>query len=114
MIELDEDRRYDRRIKLERPCKVYEPRLEKYFSATMNDFSAGGMHLTIPRTLDLKPDDRLLVGVAQKRRQVLLRSQEMITVRVARCMHGADGCTYLGVELIDRTQSQPEATRLAA
>lgn len=114
MMRLHEERRAQPRVDLHRPCKVYEPRLGRYFPATTSNLSAGGMAIDLPRCLPLQPGDELLVGVAQKRRQMLLRTHEMIRVRVARAITAPDGTTRLGVTLLDEDVADDTCLRQAA
>jgi c-di-GMP-binding flagellar brake protein YcgR len=91
MIELDHDRRESPRIALSRPCKVFNPRSGKYASGSTCDISAGGMLLRLDRPLAVEAGDRLYVGIAQKRRQTLLKSAEMIEAEVVRTLTSAMG-----------------------
>lgn len=102
VLTLDEDRRSHPRIAVERPCKIHDPRSGKYHAGTVLDLSAGGMMISINRDLSLMPGDLLYVGVAQKRRQVLLRTDEMMRTRVARFVGGPSGGWIIGVELLDQ------------
>jgi len=118
MLTLDEDRRTHPRIAVERPCKVHDPRSGKYHAATVLDVSASGMMIQIDRDLALASGDILHVGVAQKRRQVLLRTNEMIPTRVARCVVGPVGAPgtgwIIGVELLEQMPLEQTPLRRAA
>jgi hypothetical protein len=91
MIEIDHDRRQSPRIALRRPCKVFNPRSGRYASGSTCDVSTGGMLLRLDQPVHIEVGDRLYVGVAQKRRQALLRSSEMIEAEVVRMLAGAPG-----------------------
>jgi c-di-GMP-binding flagellar brake protein YcgR len=97
MIEIDFDRRQSPRVALRRPCKVFNPRSGRYGSGSTCDVSTGGMLLRLERPLNIEIGDRLYVGVAQKRRQTLLRSSEMIEAEVVRALTSATGETLLGI-----------------
>jgi hypothetical protein len=99
MIEIDFDRRQSTRVALRRPCKVFNPRSGRYASGSTCDVSTVGMLLRLERPLNVEIGDRLYVGVAQKRRQTLLRSTEMIEAEVVRSLTGATGDVYLGLRL---------------
>ena len=114
MISIDHDRRTERRISLSRPCKVCCPRSLTYVSGSTCDVSAGGMLLRLPRPVNFEPGDRLFVGVAQKRRQTLLHSADMIETEVVRAMLTTGGETYLAVTLTDPTQGILPQLRRAA
>lgn len=114
MLMLDRDRRCHPRIAIERPCKIHDPRTGRYYPGTVLDVSAAGMMIRIERDLGLVVGDELFVGIAQKRRQVLLRTDEMFSVRVARIAGSAEGWWAVGAELIENIQLDPEVLRLAA
>ncbi len=114
MITLDEDRRTHPRIALQRPCKVCEPRSGKYYAGHTCDLSEGGMLISIAQRMNIKPGDVLHVGVAQKRRQVLLRTNEMVRLRVTRCFGTPDGHWLIGLELLDAVDTDERMLRRAA
>ncbi|MDY7107496.1 MAG: PilZ domain-containing protein [Planctomycetota bacterium] len=99
MIEIDFDRRQSPRVALRRPCKVFNPRSGRYVSGSTCDVSTGGMLIRLERPLNVEIGDRLYLGVAQKRRQALLRSTEMIEAEVVRSLTGATGEMLLGIRL---------------
>lgn len=107
MIEIDHDRRQSPRITLRRPCKVFNPRSGRYASGSTCDVSTGGMLLRLERAIHVDVGDRLYVGVAQKRRQALLRSSEMIEAEVVRMLAGAPGApggTMVALRFTDPAQ----------
>lgn len=114
MILLDSERRQHERIPIERPCKVFDPRSHKYLLGSTCDLSASGMMLKLEHPLQIVPGEILHVGVAQKRRQMLLRSSEMTPVRVVRCLHSPEGETCLGLELMLPQQVDVAPLRRAA
>ncbi|UCD74252.1 MAG: PilZ domain-containing protein, partial [Phycisphaerales bacterium] len=78
MINIEQDRRESPRTAVKRPCKVYDPQARKYLAGTTCDVSSGGLLLRLDRPLGLGPGDRVSVGVAQTRRQMLLRTRDMV------------------------------------
>jgi hypothetical protein len=101
MIDIDHERRDGPRIALSRPCKVYEPRSLKYVAGTTCDVGSGGMLLRLSRRLDVQPDDHVYVGVAQKRRHAILRSDEMIEAKVVRTLPLTSGEVALAVRFTE-------------
>lgn len=97
MDTIEGDRRRHARIPLTQPCKVYDSRSGKYYAGTTQNVSHGGMLIDLPRLLDMQPGETLHVGVAMKRRQNLLRSDEMIKMIVARILQTVDDHTALGL-----------------
>lgn len=114
MILLDSDRRLHERTQIERPCKVFDPRSHKYLLGSTCDLSVSGMMMKLEHPLQIMPGETLHVGVAQKRRQMLLRASEMTPMRVVRCLHSPEGGTCLGLELIQPLQIEAQPIRRAA
>jgi hypothetical protein len=86
MIDIECDRRSSPRIALSRPCKVFEPRSQKYVAGRTCNLSEGGMLIRLDRRLNVEPGDHVYLGVAQKRRQQLIRSADMIEATVVRAL----------------------------
>jgi len=101
MLDIGQDRRDGQRVSLTRPCKVFEPRARKYVAGTTCNVGTDGMLLRLDRALPLEPGDRLYVAIAQKRRQALLRSDEMFAVRVIRMMSITSGEVAVAVRFAD-------------
>jgi hypothetical protein len=114
MIGLQADRRAHERLPVERPCKVYDARSGRYLAGMTRDISGGGMLLQLSRAAVIEPGAELYVGIAEKRRQTLLRAAEMMRVRVARSVHSPEGGTMIGVELLDPPAVADVALRRAA
>lgn len=98
MIVIDGDRRYDDRVRLKRPCKVFDPHAGKYWMGETINLSTGGALLRLLRPLEIRPGDTLYVGVAFKRRQGLIHSHEMMEAVVRHAMRACDDATILGVQ----------------
>ena len=101
MIDIDHDRRESPRIALSRPCKVFNPRSGKYVGGSTCDVSSGGMLLRLDRPLAVEMGDRVYVGVAQKRRQALLRGDDMVETTVVRKLTTEAGEMLAGVRYAD-------------
>lgn len=97
MLRIDGDRRRYPREPLERPCKIYDPRARKYIHATTLDVSGGGLLIDVPRLLEIKPGERLHVGVAMTRRHSLLLAKDMMEAIVVRSSATIDDHTTMAV-----------------
>ena len=118
MTVIDGDRRRHVRVSVNQPCKIHDPRSGKYIAGQTQDMSSGGLLVELPRLMSLKPGDDVHVGVALKRRQALLRCNEMIRTVVTRVMHTVDDRTLLGLKFAQphaqHEQLEGAALRLAA
>lgn len=110
---IDGDRRSNPRIAVNCPCKFHDARSGKYFAGSTRDLSTGGAMIEVPRLLALKPGDIIHIGVAAKRRQSLIRCDEMIRAAVTRAVQTVDDCTLVGLRF-EESQAHPETLRLAA
>ncbi len=97
MLRIDHDRRGEERVSLVRPCKVFNQKSGKYTAGTTCDVAAGGLLVRLGSQLNAEVGDRLFVGVAQKRKQALLRSREMIESEVVRRLPSEGGETLLAL-----------------
>jgi hypothetical protein len=111
MLRIEGDRRRYPRIELQRPCKVFDPSTGKYHAGQTRDLSNGGILLEIPRLLELKPGDRVHVGVAMTRRHAILQAKEMIEAIVVRSLATQDDCTHLAVKF-DHPQAGVDAVHI--
>ena len=114
MLSIDHDRRDGDRIVLSRPCKIYNPKSHKYIAGTTCDVSFGGLLIRLDRSAQVETGDCLYVGIAQKRRQTLLRSSDMIRTRVVRSLSSTTGQTMLGLQFTDPSQKLLWPLRRAA
>ncbi len=80
------ERRASQRQDLARPCKTYVPRIGRYLAGLTWNVSAGGALLQLDRPAPIEPGDRLLIGVALKRRQPIFCSSEMMEAGVVRVL----------------------------
>jgi len=115
---VDGDRRRHPRVAVKQPCKIHDPRGGKYCAGETQDMSSGGLLIELPRLISLKPGDEVHVGVALKRRQALLRCNEMLKAHVTRALHTVDDRTLLGLKFAQpqskHEQFEVQALRLAA
>lgn len=114
MLTLDQDRRRHARIALQRPCKIFDPRSAKYYPGTTRDLSEGSMMIVLAANLDIQPGDVLHVGVAQTRRQMLLRTADMMRMRVVRSLGTPNNERVIALELLDPIPAEAVLLRLAA
>jgi hypothetical protein len=109
------DRRVHPRVEFSRPCKIFSPALQRYFLGTTRDLSPGGLLIDIGHLVDVRPGDVLHVGVATKRREQFLRSNDMIEATVIRTMTTVDDHTTFAVKFADDTTTvEIPPLRLAA
>jgi len=114
MINIEQDRRETPRIVVKRPCKVFDPKARKYLTGATCDVSTGGLLLRLNHPLGLKPGDRIFVGVAQTRRQMLLRTRDMAEAQIVRAANMTDRETVLAVRFLDSGTGMLPLTRRAA
>lgn len=100
--EVSGERRSTMRIRIDRPCKLHDPRSGKYIPARTRDLSEGGVMVEIDQPLAIQAGDELYIGIAQKRRQMLLRSEEMLRLRIVRALGTPSGGTAIAGSFIDR------------
>jgi len=98
MLRIEGDRRRHPRVEVTQPCKICDPRSGRYLAGTTRDVSSHGLLIELPRLIDLKPGERLHVGVAMKRRQGLLLAKEMIEAKVVRSLPTMNDHTLLAVQ----------------
>lgn len=99
------ERREHDRINIARPCKVLEVTTGKYVLGATCNISPTGALIEVSRPMALRPGDRVYVGIAMKRRQVFLQSQDMIEAEVVRSATLGNQSTTLAIRFIE-----PQAT----
>ncbi len=114
MITIERDRRESPRVSLTRPCKVYRPRSQKYHAGITSDLSSGGACIRLSQPIEYEIGEKLYLGIAQKRRQALLRSHDMVATEITRILPISTQETVLGLRFIDASQGLPESLPLAA
>jgi c-di-GMP-binding flagellar brake protein YcgR len=80
------ERRGNGRLEIVRPCKIYVPRMEKYLHGMTWNISEGGVLVQLSRPITLEHGQPVYVGIATKRRDVLLKVSEMIQAEVLRSL----------------------------
>lgn len=85
------ERREFPRVNIHRQTKLFDPQSGKYHLGSTCDLSACGALLELHRPIGARPGDTILLGIAQKRRQPLLRKNEMIRANVVRTMQAEGG-----------------------
>jgi len=108
------DRRRHPRVPVEQPCKIHDPHTGKYIAGCTRDVSIGGALIEVPKLLALNAGETLHVGVALKRRQGLIRCNEMIQAAVTRIMHTVDDRTLLGLRFQQPAADEIRSPLLAA
>jgi hypothetical protein len=97
MLRIEGDRRRYPRVPMQQPCKICDQRGGKYLAASTRNVSAGGLLMNMPCLSQLKPGDRLYVGVALTRRQCILHASQMMEAIVVRATPTVDDHTALAV-----------------
>jgi len=92
------ERRENGRVDVARPCKVYVPRMEKYIHGVTWNISDGGVLIQLSRPITLEQNQRVYVGIASKRRDGLLRSNEMIQASVLRSFKTPSNSTAVALQ----------------
>jgi len=108
------ERREQDRLSLSRPVKIFDPKANRYIPGCTTNVSQSGALLNIPQPLLIKPGDTVYVGIALKRREGLLLSNEMIEAQVVRCLATEDDQTHLAVRFAVPAEDAVTQARLAA
>jgi hypothetical protein len=107
------ERRRGLRIMQERPIKVYEPSVSRYFGGQTLDVSGTGLKLQLPANMPVRAGKLLSihVGVGQTG-QPLANRRQMIPARVVwvdRSEEGSANTMYAGVEFLASISAQLDA-----
>jgi hypothetical protein len=107
------ERRRGLRIQQNRPIKIFEPTVSRYFGGQTQDVSATGLRLELPRSLPLCPGKLLTIHVGlNEQGQPLANRRQMIPARVVWVSRSPDpGRTTLsaGIEFVSNTSAQLDA-----
>lgn len=95
------ERRVSERLNLERPCKLYIPRIGRYLAGSTWNLSAEGALLQLDRPVPLEPGDRLFVGIALTRRQPIFCSADMMEAAITRVLPTDNDSVALAVHFVD-------------
>lgn len=98
---MESDRRTYMRIKLARPCKVFDPKSGKYVLGTVWNLSDGGALVEMARPIVAQPGEPLFLGIALKRRQGFILGDQMLQASVVRSAETDDGKTTIAMEFGD-------------
>ena len=113
-----ENRRSSRRVAVEKPCKIHDPRTGRYIAGRTIDVSQNGILARLPQAGNLRPGDSVLVGVAMHDRQGLIQAKELMESRIVRMLHTEDGATTIAVQFHAaagrKERATTELTRKAA
>ena len=109
---VDMNRRAHQRLRVARPCKLYVPKTRRYLPGSTRNVSAGGALLRVAAHPAVAAGDRLWVGIALKRSQGILMSNQMLKATVVRLAHAAGGVMVLALSFGDRAHT-PAARRAA-
>ena len=108
------ERRVSERLNLERPCKLYIPRIGKYLAGSTWNLSAEGALLQLDRPVPLEPGDRLFVGIALTRRQPIFCSADMMEAAITRVLPTDNDSVALAVHFVDEVlELDPVMSRAA-
>lgn len=110
----ERERRTSERLNLQRPCKLYIPRIGRYLAGSTWNLSAEGGLLQLERPVPLEPGDRLLVGIALTRRQPIFCSADMVHARVTRVLPTDNDSIALAVRFVDEQLDLAPALAQAA
>ena len=97
------ERRHDARLPLTRPAKVQCLTTGRYLAGRTRNLSAGGALLEIDHPSLLVPGQRLRVGVARTKQDVVLAAEEMTPATVVRSA-GLRGTQTVAVQFDRRQQ----------
>lgn len=92
------ERRESHRLEIARPCKVYVPRMEKYLHGTTWNISTGGVLVQLSRPITLERGERVLIGIATKRRDSILKADEMVDAEVLRSLKTPSDSTAVAMQ----------------
>lgn len=108
-----DNRRHARRVAVEKPCKIFDPRTGRYFPGRTVDLSQDGILVRLHQATNFKPGDEVKIGVAMHDRQGLIQAKELIDSTVMRMLHTEDGATTIAVQF-DAAARRGERTAQAA
>jgi len=109
-----DNRRSARRVPVEKPCKIRDPRTGRSIAGATIDLSPRGIMVRVKQPTNLKPGDEVLIGVAMHDRQGIIQAKEMIESRIVRVLETADGATTLAVQFHSAAHDRVNAPRKAA
>jgi PilZ domain-containing protein len=107
------ERRRGLRIAQNRPIKIFEPTISRYFGGQTQDVSATGLRLELPRSLPLCAGKLLTIHVGlNEKGQPLANRRQMIPARVVWVNRSSDpsrATLSAGIEFVANTSAQLDA-----
>lgn len=107
------ERRRGLRIEQNRPIKVFEPIVSRYFGGETRDVSSTGLRLELPSSMPVRPGKLLTIHVGLSATgQPLANRREMIPARVVWVDRSGDGSgrtISAGIEFVASTAAQLDA-----
>jgi len=107
------ERRRGLRIRQNRPIKVFEPTVNRYFQGQTQDISSAGLRIELPASTSVEPGSFLNVHVGLSvQGQSLANRRQMISARVVwveREIGGNGGRLMAGVEFISSIAAHLDA-----
>ena len=97
------DRRHDARLELSRPVKVKCLLTGRYLPGRSRNLSAGGALLEIDHPSLLVPGQRVMIGVAHTRQDVILAAEDMTPATVVRSA-GLQGTQTVAIQFDQRQE----------
>jgi hypothetical protein len=97
-LHMEGDRRRHQRLNIQRPVKLFDPNSGKYHLGSTCDLSVSGVLIELTHAIGVRPGDEILLGIAQKRRQPLLRHDDMVRAKVVRTISTVGGRMLLAAE----------------
>ncbi len=111
---VDQERRAYERVSLDHPCKLYLPSVGKYVSGSTRNLSAGGVLLQLDLPAGISAGDRLYVGIALERSQVVLVAGEMFKAEVVRVDQTTDDHVAVAARFVGEVADEISRLRRAA
>jgi hypothetical protein len=106
------ERRRGLRIRQNRPVKVFEPGVGRYFGGQTEDISATGLRIEMPLWASVRPGESLSIHVGLSRKgEGLANRRRMIPARVVwvRRSRGANAHLEAGVEFLSSIAAHLDA-----
>lgn len=102
------NRRRHIRHKVDAPCKIIEAKSGRTIAGTTRDVSLSGLLVALRTPVELKPGDRIRIGVAW-RGQAVIDESTLSDARITRAFPIYDGQQTVAIERIAATASQRAA-----
>ncbi len=106
------ERRRGLRIRQNRPVKVFEPGISRYFGGQTADISSAGLRLELPASTPIRPGKFLNVHVGTQAGEALATHHRMLPARVIwidRDSQVSRGRLVAGIEFLGRAAAVVDA-----